>query len=160
MTDITYRPEAPEDAPLIDILLDHAFGPGRFAKTAERLREGNRLLADLSVTAWRGEALLGSVRMWPLRIGHGRAVFLGPIAVEAEERKHGVGAELVARACKAAKAAGWEHVLLIGDAPYFGRMGFEVAQNVRLPGPVDPRRVLSLALADGAPALAGMATRL
>ena len=67
MTDITYRPEAPDDAPLILDLTDRAFGPGRYAKAAERLREGNAVLRELSISAWRGEALLGSVRMWPVR---------------------------------------------------------------------------------------------
>jgi predicted N-acetyltransferase YhbS len=157
MTDITYRPEAPQDAPLILDLTDRAFGPGRYAKAAERLREGNEVLRALSISAWRGEALLGSVRMWPVKVGDGVSVFLGPIAVEAEERKHGIGAELVARACAAASTAGWASVFLVGDAPYFGRMGFVAAPGVRMPGPVDQRRVLWKALSDGAVAPEGAA---
>lgn len=157
MTDISYRPETPDDAPLIDDLIDRAFGPGRYAKAAERLREGNRLLAGLSITAWRGADLLGSVRMWPVRVGDGVAVFLGPIAVEAEERKHGVGQALVERACQAAAQSGWAAVFLVGDAPYFGRMGFEPAPAVVMPGPVDQRRVLWRPLAQNAIAPAGPA---
>ena len=157
MTNITYRPEAPDDEHAILALTDRAFGPGRYAKAAERLREGNRLIAPLSISAWRGEALLGSVRMWPVRVGAGVSLFLGPIAVEADERKHGIGAELVARACEAAKAAGWGSVFLVGDAPYFGRMGFVPAPAVRMPGPVDQRRVLWKPLADGAVAPEGLA---
>lgn len=157
MTDITYRPEAPDDAHLILDLTDRAFGPGRYAKAAERLREGNVLIADLSISAWRGEALLGSVRMWPVKVGSGVSVFLGPIAVEADARKHGIGAELVARACEAAKAAGWGTVFLVGDAPYFGRMGFVPAPEVRMPGPVDQRRVLWKALSKDAVAPEGLA---
>ncbi|RYF90202.1 MAG: N-acetyltransferase [Caulobacteraceae bacterium] len=157
MTDITYRPEAPADAALILALTDRAFGPGRYAKAAERLREGNALIAALSISAWRGEALLGSVRMWPVRVGDGVSVFLGPIAVEADERKHGIGAELVERACAAARTAGWQSVFLVGDAPYFGRMGFEVAPGLKMPGPVDRRRVLWKALSDGAGAPEGLA---
>ncbi|MDB5471913.1 MAG: family N-acetyltransferase [Caulobacter sp.] len=157
MTEITYRPEAPDDALVILELTDRAFGPGRYAKAAERLREGNRLIAALSISAWRGGDLLGSVRMWPVRVGDGVSVFLGPIAVEAEERKHGIGAELVARACAAAKEAGWGSVFLVGDGPYFGRMGFVAAPGVRMPGPVDQRRVLWKALAEDAVALEGLA---
>lgn len=157
MTDITYRPEAPHDAPLILDLTDRAFGPGRYAKAAERLREGNTVLRDLSISAWRGAALLGSVRMWPVRVGDGASVFLGPIAVEAEERKHGIGARLVEIACTAAKDAGWESVFLVGDAPYFGRMGFVEAPSVVMPGPVDQRRVLWKPLAAGAVAPQGVA---
>ncbi|MFY8140236.1 MAG: GNAT family N-acetyltransferase, partial [Caulobacter sp.] len=100
MTDIAYRPEGPHDAPLIDALIDRAFGPGRHAKAAERLRENNSLLPDLSFTAWEGGRLVGSVRLWPVAIGGAPAVFLGPIAVEAEMRKHRIGQTLVERACE------------------------------------------------------------
>jgi predicted N-acetyltransferase YhbS len=151
MTDIAYRPEGPHDAPLIDALIDRAFGPGRHAKAAERLRENNSLLPDLSFTAWEGGRLIGSVRLWPVAIGGAPVVFLGPIAVEAEMRKHRIGQSLVERACEAAAQAGWSAVLLVGDAPYFERVGFSAApaKGVVMPGPVDQRRVLLKALSDG-----------
>jgi predicted N-acetyltransferase YhbS len=157
MTDILYRSEAPGDARAIADLTDRAFGPGRYAKAAERLRESNRLLPELSITAWRGAALLGSVRLWPVRVGEARLVFLGPIAVEETERKSGIGQALVEKACEAAALAGWDGVFLVGDAPYFGRMGFERAPGVVMPGPVDARRVLWRALQDGAVAPEGPA---
>lgn len=161
MTDIAYRPEGPHDAPLIDALIDRAFGPGRHAKAAERLRENNRLLPDLSFTAWEGERLVGSVRLWPVAIGGAPVVFLGPIAVEAQLRKHRIGQTLVERACEAAAKAGWPAVLLVGDAPYFERVGFSAApaKGVVMPGPVDQRRVLLKALREGgADGLAGLVT--
>ena len=162
MTDIAYRPEGPHDAPLIDALIDRAFGPGRHAKAADRLRENNRLLADLSFTAWDGEELVGSVRMWPVAIGGAPVVFLGPIAVESQMRKHRIGQTLVERACEASAAAGWPAVLLVGDAPYFERVGFSAApaKGVVMPGPVDQRRVLLKALRKGgANGLGGLVTR-
>jgi predicted N-acetyltransferase YhbS len=151
MTAIAYRPEGPHDASLIDALIDRAFGPGRHAKAADRLRESNSLLPDLSFTAWEGERLVGSVRMWPVAIGGEPVVFLGPIAVEAELRKHRIGQTLVERACEAAAKAGWRAVLLVGDAPYFERVGFSAApaRSVAMPGPVDQRRVLLKALREG-----------
>lgn len=161
MTAITYRPEQPQDAAHITALVDRAFGPGRHARAADRLREGNRLIADLSFTAWEGDVLVGSVRLWPVSIGGEPVVFLGPIAVEAELRKHRIGQTLVERACAAAAHAGWRAVLLVGDAPYFGRVGFDAAAAgaVRMPGPVDPRRVLLKALREGgADGLAGPVT--
>lgn len=161
MSDITYRPERPDDAPLIEALIDRAFGPGRHAKAADRLREGNTLLADLSVTAWESGRLAGSVRMWPVTIAGEPVVFLGPIAVEADLRKHRIGQTLVEMACEASAKAGWRAVLLVGDAPYFNRVGFEAApaRDVRMPGPVDQRRVLLKALVDGgADGLAGLVT--
>ena len=82
------------------------------------------------------------VRMWRVKVGEQPIVFLGPLAVEAGERKHGLGARLVERACAAAQAAGEAAVVLVGDMPFFGRIGFSVAPDVILPGPVDPKRVL------------------
>ena len=151
MTAITYRPEQPADAPFIVALVNRAFGPGRHAKAADRLREGNALIPDLSFTAWDGETLVGSVRLWPVTIGGEPVAFLGPIAVEAQLRKHRIGQTLVERACEASAEAGWRAVLLVGDAPYFGRVGFDAAPaaGVRMPGPVDQRRVLLKALREG-----------
>jgi len=161
MTQITYRPERPDDATLVTALVDRTFGPGRYAKAADRLRENNRLIPELSFTAWEEARLVGSVRLWPVSIGGEPVAFLGPIAVEAELRKHRIGQTLVERACEAAKTAGWRAVLLIGDAPYFGRVGFDAApaRAVRMPGPVDQRRVLLKALREGgADGLAGAVT--
>jgi predicted N-acetyltransferase YhbS len=134
-------PETPFDRAAVDRLIEDAFGSGRFSKTAERLREGNTPLHDLCFVARAEGRVIGGVRLWPVTIGGEPSAFLGPIAVDAAGRSRGVGALLVEQACEAARAAGYRSVLLVGDAPYFGRFGFERA-NVRLPGPVDPRRAL------------------
>jgi predicted N-acetyltransferase YhbS len=146
------RAERPEDLPLVNALVDGAFGPGRFVKTAERLRERNTPRRDLSLVAWAGGEAVGCVRMWPIHIGETPAVLLGPIAVDDAWRSRGLGAELVQGACAAADRAGVEVVLLVGDEPYFGRFGFERVAPGRavLPGPVDGRRVMWRALRPGA----------
>ena len=141
--------ETPALAPALDALIDRAFGPGRFAKVSERLREGNVQLADCSFVAVRDGVPVGGVRMWPVTIGGRPAAFLGPLAVDADQRSAGLGQALVEQACRAAAAAGWSAVLLVGDAPYFARVGFAVAPGVVMPGPVDARRVLLRALAPG-----------
>src|SRR5438105_588073 len=102
-------PERPADGPAVDGLIARAFGPGRYAKSAERLREGNRPLLDLSFVARQGGEIIGCVRMWPVRIGQTPAVLLGPFAVDPACRSQGLGAVLIRRACEAARAAG--HVL-------------------------------------------------
>jgi predicted N-acetyltransferase YhbS len=146
------KAERPEDLPLCDALVERAFGPGRFVKTAERLRERNAPLHDLSFVAWVDDEAVGSVRMWPIHIGDSPAVLLGPFAVEDAWRSQGLGAQLIEAACEAAEAAGVGVVLLVGDAPYFGKFGFETAPHGRavLPGPVDGGRVLWRALRPGA----------
>jgi predicted N-acetyltransferase YhbS len=138
--------ERPRDAPLVDMLIARAFGPGRFAKAAERLREGNRPDLDLSFVAWADGALVGCVRLWPVTIGATPAFLLGPFAVDAAYRRQGLGAALIARACEAAGEAEHGLIVLVGAADYFARLGFRVARKVTLPGPVDPRRVLVRAL--------------
>jgi predicted N-acetyltransferase YhbS len=101
--------------------------------------------------AREGGRIVGSVRLWPIRIGQARAAFLGPIAVDAAHRKGGLGARLVEQCLAAAEEFGLAAVLLVGDTPYFGRFGFERAQRVTLPGPVDARRVLVKVLTGEAP---------
>lgn len=138
-TPVLIEAETPADAPEVEGLVLAAFGPGRFAKTAERLRERAAIVAGF--VARDGERLLGSVRLWSIAIDGAPALFLGPIAVAADNRKAGLGAELV-QACLGHAAEAGLGVLLVGDVPYFGRFGFTAAPEVRLPGPVDPRRLL------------------
>ncbi|WP_421731209.1 GNAT family N-acetyltransferase [Brevundimonas sp.] len=136
--------EQADDAGAIDALVLAAFGPGRFAKTAERLRESARQVRGF--TACDGERLIGSVRLWSVTVGTTPAWFLGPIAVDEASRMSGLGAALVAACVEAARADGVPGVILIGDPPYFARFGFEPAPQARLPGPADPRRVMWLAV--------------
>lgn len=147
------------DAPLVEALVLRAFGPGRFAKAAERLREGRWPLLDLSFVAWDGGRLVGCVQQWAVRVGDTPAIFFGPIAVDPAYRSQGLGAALTERACEAAAAAGHAAVVLVGDMPFFGPQGFVPAPNVTMPGPVDQRRVLARALrAGGADGLRGPVT--
>jgi predicted N-acetyltransferase YhbS len=142
------KAERPEDHRLVDDLIERAFGPGRFAKTAERLREGNTPRRDLSLVAWSGGEAVGCVRMWPIHIGDSPAVLLGPFAVDDAWRSRGLGGQLIEAACAAAERSGDAVVLLVGDQPYFGKLGFEIVPpgHAVLPGPVDMRRILWRAL--------------
>ncbi|MDQ1154024.1 GNAT family N-acetyltransferase [Brevundimonas sp. SORGH_AS_0993] len=135
--------ETPADAPGVTALVAAAFGPGRFAKTAERLREGSNWIVGF--VAREGEAVIGSVRLWPIRVGETPALFLGPIAVDATRRSGGLGAELVEACLERARTLNVGGVLLVGDVAYFERFGFRPAPEAVLPGPVDRRRVMWLA---------------
>jgi predicted N-acetyltransferase YhbS len=143
--------ETPAMEATVTRLIDRVFGPGRFAKSSERLREHNTPLPDCSFVALRDGAPVGCVRMWPVTIGGEPVAFLGPLAVDPDERSAGLGQALVENAVEAARAAGWRAVLLVGDGPYFGRVGFTNAHTagVVMPGPVDQRRVLLLPLRQG-----------
>lgn len=146
------EPERPEDARCVDAIIEHAFGPGRLVKTAERLREHNTPLLNLSQVAWAGDEAVGCCRMWPVHIGETPAVLLGPFAVEDAWRSRGLGAQLIEAACAAAARAGHGIVILVGDEPYFRKLGFEQvpAGAAVLPGPVNARRLLWRALKSGA----------
>lgn len=143
------RNEEPKDAAEVAALVERAFGPGRYAKAAERLREGNTPRLDLSFVAESEGRLRGSVRLWPVKVGGREIVLLGPIAVDADQRGAGLGQALIEQACEAAAAAGFGAVLLVGDAPWFERTGFAPTPHIIMPGPVDQRRVLIRALRDG-----------
>ena len=138
-------PESLDDADAIEALLDHAFGPARFTKVSERVRERALARRDLSFCAWQQDRLVGCVRQSLIKVGQSEAIFLGPLAVEPDQQRFGTGSALVQAACRAADGAGHSAILLVGDEPYFGRFGFSAASTsgVILPGPVDPRRVLA-----------------
>jgi predicted N-acetyltransferase YhbS len=154
---VRFQPERTEDAARVDALIDQAFGPGRFVKTAERLREASTQRMELSICAWSGEVLLGAVRLWSIRIGDTPALFLGPIEVRPDHRRQGLAAALTEQACEAGRREGEQIVLLVGDLPIFASQGFEPIPpgRVILPGPVDLRRVLWRGLVPGALELAG-----
>jgi len=146
---LTILPETVADAPAIDRLHERTFGPGRFARTAFRIREGRQHLLDLSFTARIGTLLVGSVRLTPICIGETPALLLGPLTVEPPFRSHGVGTALVKRALKDAKAKGHKLVVLVGDEPIYAKSGFKRIRKglVKMPGPVDPARLLVAELA-------------
>ena len=146
------RAEQPSDGDAIDRLHERAFGPGRFARTASRLREGAPHLPELSFTALVGTLLVGSVRLTVVKAGDSPALMLGPLTVEPAFEGRGSGAALIRRSLEAAKLHGHGLVLLVGDEPYYSRFGFRRIPpgQLLLPGPVNPMRFLAHELREGA----------
>ena len=122
---ITILPEAPADAVAIEHLHERTFGPGRYAKTAYRIREITPHDPTLSFTARIGTLLVGSVWLSRIRIGEVKALLLGPLTVEPPFRSRGIGLQLIERALTEAKNKGNRLVLLVGDEPYYARAGFK-----------------------------------
>ena len=122
---LTILPETTDDAVAIERLHERTFGPGRLAKSAYRLREGHDHSLDLSFTARIGTLLVGSVRLSTIRVGDTAALLLGPLTVEPPFRQHGIGKALIERALAEAKARGHRLVILVGDEPYYGKLGFK-----------------------------------
>ena len=125
-------------------LLDRSFGPGFRVRTAERLREANRPISALSYIARDNqEALVGSISYWPVRLGTAAGLLLGPLAVDTTAQGKGVGLQLMQATLDLVDQARFSFVILVGDLDYYARVGFAIApDNVQLPGPVDPARLL------------------
>jgi predicted N-acetyltransferase YhbS len=146
------RAERPEEAEAVEALVAQVFGPGRFVKSAYRLREGVDPEKDLSFVAMECGELRGSVRFWPIYIGEQSALLLGPLAVQPDQRGRGIGIGLMQAGIEEAKRLGHSAIVLVGDPPYYARVGFTPLppNSVKFPGPVDRGRILGLALAEGA----------
>jgi predicted N-acetyltransferase YhbS len=144
------RAENAGDQDAVETLVDLAFGPGRFAKTAYRLREGVLPDPRLSLVAQDSgsESLLGSVRFWPIAAGSTPALLLGPLAVVPQLRGRGIGISLMQHGIQAAAPLEYSAIILVGDEPYYAKVGFRRLNpgQVSFPGPVDPNRVLGLML--------------
>ena len=144
---VTIRHERLHDVAAREALLDLCFGASRRAKTSERLREGR--LPWLALIAVERGRVIGTVRLWQVSAGSDRpALLLGPLAVDAGHRNQGIGSALMERAIDAARAGGEREMLLVGDAPYYGRFGFSAERTGKLamPGPFEPSRLLGLGL--------------
>jgi predicted N-acetyltransferase YhbS len=148
---LTILPETAEDALAIDRLTARTFGPGRFAKSAYRIREQAEHSLGLSFTARVGTLLVGSVRLSTISLGTTPALLLGPLTVEPPFRDRGIGLALIERALVEARNQGHRLVVLVGDEPYYGKAGFRPVPKgqITMPGPVDPARLLVAELVPG-----------
>lgn len=152
-SDVLTRPTIADDLAAIHALQDRAFSPGRFARTAYRIREGTPEISPYCRVALLDGALVAALRLTRITVGGvGFALLLGPLAVDPREANKGHGRRLIREALDAAREAGERLVLLVGDMAYYGRLGFVPVPpgQILLPGPVDPARLLAVELAPGA----------
>ncbi|CAN7336300.1 N-acetyltransferase [Phyllobacterium sp. LjRoot231] len=145
---VTYAPEEPVHDAAIEDINKEAFGPGRFARVAYRIREGGPHDRNLSFVALNGEHVVGSVRLTPIQIGTTSAMLLGPLAVRPAWKNQGIGAALMRASMEAARVAGHHLVILVGDEPYYAPFGFRPIPGrlIEMPAPVDPARFLACEL--------------
>lgn len=149
----TIRPEQPEDADIVALLSARAIGPGRFARTAYRIREGASAAGGLSLVAEHANAVTGAIRFTEITIGGQEgALLLGPLVVAPEMAGLGCGKALIAAGLNAARNLGHQLVLLVGDSAYYEKSGFQPCAlgSITFPGPVDLSRLLAAELVPGA----------
>ncbi len=155
LADVTYLPESPAYDAEIEAINEEAFGPGRFARAAYRIREGGPHERQLSFVAMHGDQVVASVRLTRIAAGKGRALLLGPLAVRPAFKNVGIGRKLVRIAVEAAEQASASAIILVGDEPYYGPLGFKKIPRgqISMPRPVDPNRLLAVEIVPGAVAL-------
>ncbi|MEH6830778.1 GNAT family N-acetyltransferase [Sulfitobacter sp.] len=153
--------ETADDHWEVEALYDTCFAPGRTALSSYRLREGVPPVPSLSLVARDDLGILaGAIRFWPVTVDGRDVLLLGPVAVHPTRQGEGLAALLIVTALEKAEPLGWERVMLVGDAPYYGRFGFTLLDGVVMPPPTNPERVLGRALRDGAwDGVAGEVTR-
>jgi predicted N-acetyltransferase YhbS len=134
----------------VEALYDLCFAPGRAALSSYRLRDGVEPVRALCLTLRQDGILAAVIRYWPVQIAGARVLLLGPIAVHPTRQGEGLGGLLMHESLTEAHRLGWERVLLVGDAPYYTRFGFERLEGVEMPPPTNPDRVLGLELVPGA----------
>ncbi|GLS38209.1 N-acetyltransferase [Mesorhizobium tianshanense] len=147
--------ETAADVPAREALLDRAMGLSRRKKSSEKLRRGRRPSEGLAFVARDASGTVtGTVRLWDVVLGEGgrAALLLGPLAVDPTIKNAGIGSALMRHAVTEAARLGHAAILLVGDAPYYGRFGFSAAKTgaLSMPGPYERHRLLALELVDGA----------
>jgi predicted N-acetyltransferase YhbS len=154
--------ETADDLWEVEALYDTCFAPGRTALSSYRLRQDVPPVAGLSMIARDDLGILaGAIRFWPVLVAGHDALLLGPVAVHPTRQSEGLGAVLIETSLELAGPQGWDRVMLVGDAPYYGRYGFERLDGVIMPPPTNPERVLGRALSPGAwDGIAGDVTRI
>ncbi|MBY6151980.1 N-acetyltransferase [Vannielia litorea] len=137
--------ERADDRWEVEALYDSCFAPGREALSSYRLRDDVAPVAGLCLVARDSLGIVaGAIRYWPVRVGGVEALLLGPVAVHATRQGEGLGAWLITESLERSRALGWARVMLVGDAPYYARFGFEKLGAVVMPPPTNPERVLGV----------------
>lgn len=139
-------PETPADTAEVETLYDLCFAPGRTALSSYRLRDGVPRVAELCLVLRSSGAVTAAIRFWPVRVADQPVLLLGPIAVHPTAQGEGLGGLLMRDSLTRATQLGFDRVLLVGDAPYYSRFGFERLEGVIMPPPTNPDRVLGLEL--------------
>ncbi|MGI3170574.1 GNAT family N-acetyltransferase [Pseudooceanicola sp. C21-150M6] len=134
----------------VEALYDLCFAPGRTALSSYRLRDDVPMVGPLCLVTKEDGVIGGAIRYWPILVGDLPALLLGPVAVHPTHQGEGLGGLLIAESLNRARAAGWDRVMLVGDAPYYSRFGFTKLEGVEMPPPTNPDRILGLELRAGA----------
>lgn len=149
------RPEHPGDFDAIHQLTAIAFEPMPFGDGTEaaiirQLRDVGDL--TVSLVAEEDGIIVGHAAFSPVTIDgvHGNWFGLGPISVQPDRQRQGIGRALVKAGLDALKAQGAAGCALIGNPDVYGGMGFVSDGHLRY-GPLDMRFVQWIAFSGAGP---------
>lgn len=153
MTLVEIKPLSVVSTAAVDAILDAAFGPDRFGRTAYRVRLGTHAITALSFAAFAGDRLVGTLQCWPVQLlGDDGAlsplIMVGPVAVVPDLQLGGIGRALMDAMIVAAEAHADGALMMIGDPEYYQRFWDFTADATarwRLDGPFEQRRLLARA---------------
>lgn len=140
-------PETSADWWGVETLYDLCFAPARKALSSYRLRDEVPPDPDFCRVIRDAHGNIGgAIRCWPVQVETTPALLLGPVAVHPTRQGEGLGSLMIRDVLTRAGPAGWDRVLLVGDAPYYIRFGFRPLPGVVMPPPTNPARVLGFGL--------------
>ncbi|MHB0935382.1 MAG: GNAT family N-acetyltransferase [Armatimonadota bacterium] len=137
MSEIFIRPETPDDyaaiAELLMTTFHESYGTGsEEAGVVEKLRN---LVPYISLVAAVDGTLIGHIFISPVTLVDFPDVLactLGPIAVERQWQRQGVGTRLMQEGLAASRRAEYQAMVLTGDCNYYSRFGFIPISETRL----------------------------
>lgn len=153
------RRERADDRPELLAVVQAAFADPEEAKLVRGLFASREYLPGLSLVAEsvRGE-ILGYVITTRAWIGGQESLGLGPLAVQPEYQRQGVGLALMEASIAEANAMGESTLVLLGSTDYFPRFGFVPADSLGIvpPDPSWGSHFMALALASHQPGSHGV----
>ncbi len=123
---IEIRQEHSEDAAAIRDLNRRAFGQEQEGKIVDALRANDG--AQLSLVAANEGRVVGHIMYSPLWVGQVKGSALGPMAVDPEVQRQGIGTKLVEAGNAWLRRDGCPFVVVIGYPEFYPRFGFRPAR--------------------------------
>lgn len=142
--------ETKDDYWEVEALFDLCFAPTRTMLSSYRLREEVEPVRALCLVLKEAGAITTAIRYWPVQAGGKLSLLLGPVAVHPTHQGEGLGSYLITASLEKARQNGWHRALLVGDYDYYHRFGFTRNNQITMPPPTDPARVLTLDLSPNA----------
>jgi predicted N-acetyltransferase YhbS len=156
MDNLTIRQETLRDEEAISRVNDLAFKRSNEAILVLKLRKLEEFDSRLSLVAEYGNQIIGHILLYPVKIKSGEKMIpvlsLGPIAVNPEHQRKGVGGRLIDSAHAAALKLNHEVIILLGHPSYYPRFGYRRAILYGLSNPwgIDNEVFMAIELVEGA----------